>query len=246
MMTVNDITTILTMLESNYGMKFYDGAPKENVIALWISQFKNDDPAEVLEGVQNCIATLSYKPTIADIRKRMAGNAMLGQMTSIEAFHEISKAVAKSYDRDSATQAYNELPGILRKVVGFPARLTTWRKISDESFETVIMSAIRESYRELAQREADYHALPKPLQAKEQWRLDAPDQEALPEPENAQSIDEVIEQSNREAAAHGMTMTDELAEKHAWKVADFLKPMTEDEKKHVELAENRKAEWSLK
>lgn len=245
-MTVNDITTILTMLESNYGMKFYDGAPKENVIALWISQFKNDDPAEVLEGVQNCIATLSYKPTIADVRKRMAGNAMLGQMTSIEAFHEISKAVAKSYDRDSATQAYNDLPGILRKVVGFPTRLTTWRKISDESFETVIMSAIRESYRELAQREADYHALPKPLKAKEQWRLDAPEQAELPEAEIKKSIDEIIEDSNRHAAAHGMTMTDELAEKHAGKVADFLKPMTRDEKKAVEARENQKSDQYLK
>jgi hypothetical protein len=176
----------------------------------------------------------------------MASNETHGQMTAVEAFQEISKAVSRGYDRTSATEAYNDLPPILRRVVGFPAQLISWRKVSDESFQTVIMSAIRESYREIAQEEAIYHALPEPLKEIEKWRVDAPDQEALPEPETAQSIDEVIEQSNREAAAHGMTMTEELAQKHASRVDNFLKPMTADEKKRVELAESRKAEWSLK
>jgi len=246
MMTIQDVKAVLQMLTANYGDDFYKGTDEASVLKLWAVQFANDDPKEVMAAAMNCIATLTWRPRIADIRKRMASNETHGQMTAVEAFQEISKAVARGYDRASATEAYNDLPPILRRVVGFPAQLISWRKVSDESFQTVIMSAIRESYREIAQEEAIYHALPEPLKEIEKWRVDAPDQEALPEPETAQSIDEVIEQSNREAAAHGMTMTDELAEKHAGKVADFLQPITADDKKRVELAENRKAEWSLK
>ena len=163
MMTVQDIGVMLQMLEANYGQRFYDGADRDSVVKLWASQFRDDDPKLVLQGVQNCINTMSYKPTIADIRKRIAQAQMKGQMTVTEAFNAVEKAVGNAYDRESAVKAYNDLPPILRKLVGTPSKLISWHHVRDEAFQTVIMSAIRESYRELAQREADYYALPKPL-----------------------------------------------------------------------------------
>lgn len=246
MITVQNIGQMLQLLESNYGQKFYDGVPKENVIRLWASQFQDDDPRAVLQGVQNCINTMTYKPTIADIRKRMAQAKMGGQMTSIEAFQQITDAVRMSHDRDSSITAFNALAPILRKVVGKPQILRDWHNVPTESYHTVIMSAIRESYRELAQREFDFYALPKPLQTAESWRIDAPDQAALPEPEVQKTIEEIVTEANEKASEHGMTMTPELQQKHSSRVGAFLAPMTAEEKKLVEMRENRKAEWSLK
>ena len=245
MMTSDDIKLVLKMLSANYGADFYKGTNPEDVMRLWSVQFANDDPKDVMLAVQNCIATLSWKPNIADIRKRMAGNAMQGQMTPTEAFQQISLAVSKSYDRESAAKQFNNLPPILRKTVGFPAQLISWRNVSDEAFQTVIMSAIRESYKEFAQREADYHALPDFAKQKEQWRIDAPESVALPQSESAKSIDDVIAESYRKAAEHGMQMTPELAEKHESRVNDFLAPITADEKKMIEAREKAKAEKFL-
>lgn len=242
MITTQNIGVMLQLLEANYGSKFYDGVPKENVVKLWASQFKDDDPALVLQGVQNCINTMPYKPTIADIRKRMAQAKMKGQMTAMEAFCEISKAVSRSYDRDSAVKAYNDLPPILRKVVCFPSQLTSWRKVSDESFQTVIMSAIRESYKESAQLEADYYALPGKLQKAEGWRVDNPDQAALPEPEVQKSIDQIVDEANQEAARHRV-MTDDMKKKNASKIGNFLSPMTADEKKMYEAKQKARDKW---
>ena len=229
------------MLSANYGENFYKGTNAEDVLLLWSVQFADDDPEEVMQAVQNCIATLSWKPNIADIRKRMAGNVMKGQMTPTEAFQQISIAVSKSYDRESAAKQFNALSPILRKTVGTPAQLISWNNVSDEAFQTVIMSAIRESYKEFAQREADYHALPNFAKQDEQWRINAPENVALPEPEIAKSVDEIIAESNQKAAEYGMQMTPELARKHADGVAAFLKPMTDDEIKMVEAREEAKS-----
>ena len=242
MITVKDIGMMLDICEANYGDKLYEGTDKDRVMKLWLRMFQDDDPGIVMQGVINCINTMSYKPTIADIRKRMAQAKMHGQLTPMEAFHAIANAVDKIYDKDSATKAFNDLPPMVRKVVGSPAILVSWSRVSEEAFHTVIMSAIRESYREFAQREADYHALPKRMQAVEGWRVEAPSQEALPEAEEKKSIDEIIAEANAQASAHGMQMTPELQEKHASRVSDFLKPMTKDDLKRIEMAENRKFE----
>ena len=164
MMTQQEIGVMLDILEANYGQKFYDGVNKDNVMKLWLAMFRNDDPKLVMQGVQNCINTMAYKPTIADIRRRMAQARMSGQMTELEAFREISRAVDAANSKDAAVRAFADLPPVLRKLTGTPEQLRSWRMVGEESFQTVIMSQITRSYRELAQREADYYALPAHLQ----------------------------------------------------------------------------------
>lgn len=246
MMTQDEIKTELKMLTANYGADFYKDVDAADVLLEWSVQFAHDDPAEVKEAVQNCISTLGFRPKIADIRKRMAYNRMKGQMTVTEAFQQIYKAVKKSYDKETATKAYNELKPILRRVVGEPAILASWHKVSEEAFLTVIMSAIRESYRELAQQELEYNMLPHPLQSVERWRVDAPEQAALPEPEIMKTVEQIVTEANQKSAENGMIMTPELLEKHRERVNDFRSPLTKDDIERVERAENRKAEWSLK
>lgn len=185
MMTIQNVTEVLKLLEANYGDDFYRGTNRTDVLKLWAATFAEDDPAEVLKAVQNCINTLPYKPKIADIRRRMAGNVMRGQMTEIEAFLCIKTAVNDAGDRESAIAAFDRLPGICQKLAGTPNQLRDWRRVSDEAFETVVASMIRSSYRELAQREADYYALPERLQKVEAWRIEAGPKvdNALPAPE---------------------------------------------------------------
>ena len=246
MMTIQDIKTALRTLNANYGREFYRDVAEEDVIKEWAVQFAQDDPAEVMKAIQNCISTLSYRPVIADIKKRMSAGRTRGQRTAMEAFQEIAKAVKKSWTRERAVKAFNELDPILRKVAGNPEMLTSWYEVSDEAFNTVVMSAIRESYKEYAKREAEYYALPKPLQQTDPWMIEAPELAELPAPEVTKTVDEIIDEANAKAAEHGMVMTPELQQKHAARVDAFLKPMTEKEKKLIEMRDQQRAERFLK
>lgn len=231
---------------SQYWSGFYAKQDADEIFSIWYPLFKNDDASEVQKAVIMLVCTLKFPPTVADIKTQLAENRLEAQPTSIEAFQTISEAVSRSYNRDDATEQYKQLPPILRKLVGSPAQLISWRKVSDEAFQTVVMSAIRESYTTLAKREAKYYALPAGLQKLETWRIDTPSLEGLPEPEKPKTVDEIVEESNAHASEHGMKMTQELQEKHSARVADFLKPVTKDDVKRVELREKQKSDWSLK
>ena len=238
MMTVKDIGMVLDILEANYGQKFYDGVNRDNVLKLWSWNFQNDDPKLVMRGVQNCINTMPYKPSIADIRREMAQIQMAGQMTFLEAFQAITKAVKSSSDSETATKKFNEMSPILRKLIGFPEMLLSWHRVSDESYQTVVMSALRESYKELAGQVADYHALPKQLQATEGWRIEAPEQVSLPEPKKQKTMDELElerEQSEIEYRKRfGIEANPEMIERNREKYNAFISPMTSAEIKAME------------
>ena len=246
MMTMKNIGEMLMLLESNYGQKFYDGVDKDNVLKTWSVTFKDDDPSQVMQAVINTINTMPYKPTIADIRKRMAQAKMGGQMTELEAFQKINTAVEKAYGENDALKQFQALPPILQKLVGTPTQLRDWRTVETAQFQTVIASMIRSSYRELAQREADYYALPTQVQKNEAWRIAAPDTTALPEPKQPESIQDMLTRIEAEAKAYreryGMTANPEYSDR----VADFKKPVTKEDIQRVERAENRKSDWSLK
>lgn len=198
MMELQEFSKVMARLEDFYP-KFYDGKDKRRVLESWYPLFKSDDAEEVERAVLMCICTLRFAPTIADIKTQMAENRLEDQPTAMEAFRMISDAVRHSNDRTSAGEEFNKLPVLLRKLVGTPAQLVAWNRVSDEAFQTVIMSAIRESYSTLARREAKYYALPVGLQKTNQWRIEGPAMEALPEPERQLTHEERFEQMDRDA-----------------------------------------------
>ena len=227
-MTKQEFAQIMSRLEDFY-QNFYAGRNKQKVFDSWYPLFKSDDAVEVEQAVVICICSLKFPPAVADIKLQMAENRIENQPTAMQAFQMISKAVKKSYDKKSATEAYNALPPMIRNVAGDPVQLLDWHNISFESFQTVIMSAIRESYNTLAKREAKYYCLPVGVQKSQAWRLDAPEQEALPEPQKIESHEEVmdrLDRQNREYRKdHGMEANPEYEDK----VAKFLTPMTKNE-----------------
>ena len=245
MTTINEIGTMLDILEANYGQKFYDGVNKDNVLKLWASSFQSDDPAVVMQAVQKCINTMTYKPTIADIRKRMV---QIQVMSEIEAFQTIKEAVHRSVDEESACIAYNELPGLCRKIVMRPSQLRDWRMVSAETFETVVASMISRSYRVHADKEIEYYALPAQIQKNEAWRIEAPEQAVLPEPKRQKTFEEMDmerEQSEIEyRKRYGITNTPEMTERNREKVSSFA--MSSEEIKVMEEKLKQKFEKKVK
>ena len=244
-MQKKELITVLERLEEYY-RNFYSGVEKERVLNAWYPMFRDDDPAEVNRAVVVYICTEKFAPTVAGIKTIMAENRMAGQMTEMQMWSKVRDAVDGSQNRSAAAEEYAKLPPILRKVVGSPSQLISWRKVSEDTFEGVIASNCQRSYRELAKREAVYYAIPGQLQAEQNWRVDGPrDEIALPAPMITKTISQVVEEANSKAAEHRI-LTDELRQKHASGLDAFLAPMTKDEKRIVEKREEKKAERFLK
>ena len=180
-MNENEMLMVMNRLEEYY-KNFYSGSEKQRVFDSWFKMFRDDDASEVNYAVIEYICTNGFAPTVAGIKTIMAENRMHGQMTEMEAWQKVRNAIEDATSRAEAKSEFSKLPPILQKIVSSPSQLIAWRKVNDDTLEGVIASNVMRSYRELAKREAIYHALPKSLQGASSWRNPA-QFTALPEPE---------------------------------------------------------------
>lgn len=239
-MTKNEFTVILAKI-SRFYPRFYEGQDALKVAEDWyeIGGFESI-PFEVVNRAVNAFCNTSkFPPSLADIKAQIVESYLQDKPTATQAFQRISQAVRKSYTRDDAIKQFNDLPPILRKLVEEPSQLLEWNKVNTESFQTVIMSAIRESYKELTAREAKYYAFPENLQRAEQWRISEPETVALPEPVKEKTVTEMLDEMDRNAAEfrrqHGMTANP----KYNDKVDAFKSPVTKEDLKRMEYVERK-------
>lgn len=237
MITQKDIGKMIDLLVSAYGEKAYpvdDEKKMAKTVNLWTVMFEDDDPLEVAVAVKDCIATLTFPPHIADIKSRIAQNRLAGQMTEMEAWNIISKAVEDADSKEKAQKLFDGFPKIIQRIVGNPAKLRSWRKVDDAEFETVIGSNVMRTYRTLAQREIGYHALPADIQEAESWKIAGTKTIALPEGDEPKKLGyEMPEWMTRKVSYDG-------------RVEDFKRPVTERDLKILEKREQLKAERFLK
>lgn len=243
-MTEQELAKVMRLLEMHY-RNFYQGANKEEVFAAWYPFFKGDDPRAVETAVVEVICSSTFPPVVADIKRQMGEDEEEGKPTALEAFQMIAEAVDESNNRQNAAEAFNALPPILRKVVRDPSWLIRWHSTDENAFNTVIMSAIRESYKELAKRETKYHTLPEGIRRTSAWRVDGTDAVALPEAKERKTVDEILDEMDVAAKEfrnrNGLTANETLNDK----VRAFITPMTEQEKKAFEAREKHALEKRL-
>lgn len=174
MITQNEMETILDLLVPAYGEQAYPlNNPKKmaKISHLWTVMFQDDDPAEVLVAVKDCIATLQFPPKIADIKSRISQNRMAGQPTEMEAWSLVYKAVMESTTIGKAEKAFFSLPKIAQDLIGMPEHLMDWRETGGNVLTSVVESNFLRNYKIKAEREASYHALPADMQQAESWKL---------------------------------------------------------------------------
>lgn len=239
-MTKSEFSVILTKI-SRFYPKFYEGQDAEKIRDDWYETggFESIPFVVVDRAVKAFCNTSKFPPSLADIKTQMVESYLQDKPTATQAFQRISQAVRKSYSRDDAIKQFNELPPILRKLVEEPSQLQEWNKVGTESFQTVIMSAIRESYKELTAREAKYYAFPENLQRTEHWRISEPETVALPEPAKEKTVTEMLDEMDKNAAEfrkqHGMTANP----KYNDKVDAFKSPVTKEDLKRMEYVERK-------
>lgn len=158
-MVREEAVTILRILKASYP-HFYKGISKDDaidIVELWSSMF--DEPVEIVtEAVKAVIATKKdYPPTVADVKEKILLISTNGeQMTEFEAWNRVKQSISNY----GAEHSFEDLPPILKRLVGSPQQLREWALMDIDTLNTVIQSNFMRSYKARAQTERDMIAMP--------------------------------------------------------------------------------------
>ena len=157
-MTRQETKDLMAILKAAYP-NFYKDISKEEAKAavdLWATIF-SDTPAKlVIEAVKSLICMLKYPPTIADVKEKVAMITQPQEMTEMEAWERVKRAISYYH----ATEAFANLPPILQKIVGSPNTLREWAVMDIATVNSVIQSNFMRSYKARVAKEREYAMLP--------------------------------------------------------------------------------------
>lgn len=157
-MTVDETKLLLGIIKAAYPAFYKDKSKSElqTVVVLWASLFKDDQQQIVEEAVKALMCTLKYPPTIADVKEKIQELTQPEQLTEMEAWNLVKKAMNTSY----YTESFRSLPPALQRIVGSPNQLKQWAFMGTDTVNSVIQSNFMRSYKVVAKREREYAKLP--------------------------------------------------------------------------------------
>ena len=161
-MTFDETRAILKIVKAEWPQSF-SGMTRDDAEArlnLWAEMFSCDDARLVGAAVKAIIVAgnREFAPNVGTIKEQMRKMTDAGDKTEAEAWARIRKAIRNSgYE---AREEFDQLPAILKKLVGSPSQLHEWSMMDSEELNTVVASNVQRAYRTMKQRENEAMKLP--------------------------------------------------------------------------------------
>ena len=161
-MNLVETAKLMAVLETAYPM-FYakkTQQEREDAIRLWAEMFA-DEPGEVVAMAVKALIksrVSTFPPGIGEITEKIQQITQPDQMTEMEAWNHVVKAVGNS--AYNSGEEYQKLPPVVQRLVGSPSQLREWAVMDNETFNSVVASNFQRSYKVRAKNERDYLALP--------------------------------------------------------------------------------------
>ncbi len=158
-MTKEETAKIMSVLEVAFP-RYYAGQgedKKRQALNLWHLMLREYPYDLVAMAVKATIANNVFPPVISEIIEKIQTIKNGGDMTELEAWGHISKAIRSSVYRSQ--EEWEKLPEELRRVVT-PDLLRSWSMVEADDVETVIQSNFLRTYRAAKKRQKEYDALP--------------------------------------------------------------------------------------
>ena len=161
---MNTIQTaqIMAILNTAYPA-FYKSATEESAaeaVRLWQRMFA-DDPYELVQAAVHaliCTDEKGYPPHIGQVKAKMRLLTKRPEMTPLEAWTLVSKAVQRS--AYYSEEEFAKLPPEVQAVVRTPEQLRAWALSPADTLETVTASNFQRSFRAKSEQLAEIRALP--------------------------------------------------------------------------------------
>lgn len=184
-MNLVETAKLMAVLETAYPM-FYakkTQQEREDAIRLWAEMFA-DEPGEVVAMAVKALIksrVSTFPPGIGEITEKIQQLTQPEQMTEMEAWSLVAKAVSNS--AYNSGEEFKKLPPVVQRLVGSPAQLKEWSMMDSETFNSVVSSNFQRSYKVRAKHERDYLALPSSVKTFMASLSDGMKMPALPEGE---------------------------------------------------------------
>ena len=177
-MNVKEMAAIFDVLKAAYPYYFKQIDDPKLTLNLWASMFETETPLEVASAVRTFINTdrTGYMPSIGIIKDIIAKSQMMGDLTEDEAWDRIRQAASNGlYNADTE---FAKLPDTLKAVVVSPEQLKDWASMDSETFNSVVASNFRRSYRVQLDRKKELLMIPPSVQRALNF-LNKPNEETL-------------------------------------------------------------------
>lgn len=133
-------------------------ADAKTAVNLWHMMLGHHPFRLVEVAVHSHIATNKWPPTMAEINAEIARLTQPDEMTEMEAWNLVTKALSNSgYE---SKKEFEALPGPIQRVLGSPATLREWAMLPVNEVQTVIASNFQRSYRAKVEADKKYSVLP--------------------------------------------------------------------------------------
>lgn len=184
-MNLVETAKLMAVLETAYPM-FYakkTQQEREDAIKLWAEMFA-DEPGEVVAMATKALIksrVSTFPPGIGEITEKIQQIMQPDQMTELEAWGLVVKAVSNS--TYNSGEEFKKLPPVVQRLVGAPSQLKEWAAMDSETLNSVVASNFQRSYKVRAKNERDYLALPSSVKSFMAGITDGMRMPALPEGE---------------------------------------------------------------
>lgn len=162
-MTKNEVVKVLSTIKIAFPNSFRNmtDADAKALVKLWKIQFADYEYKDVMNAL-NCIIstdTSGFMPVIGQIKEMIVKLNTPEQMTEIEAWGYVKKALRNSGYH--AEEEFKKLPPLVQRLVGSPQQLFDWAMTNSEQVDTVIASNFQRSFKVRAKHEMELLAMPR-------------------------------------------------------------------------------------
>ena len=159
-MTREDVQKLLMMISAAFPN--FKVENKTETINTWLMLTEEYKPEEMLLAFKSyCKSNDSgFAPSVPKLIAELDKVNDLVEMDVLTAWGLVRKAIGRS--TYNSADEFAKLPPTVQKAVGSAEVLRSWALDEDYS-EGVVMSAFRENYKRVCQRERDYQKMPEPM-----------------------------------------------------------------------------------
>ena len=150
-MTRQEVLMLMGTLRVAYPQYYARQSPEEAnaAVGLWQMMFAEDDAQLVSAAVKAFIATdaKGFPPAIGQIKDKLdklKAEAGGGEMTAMEAWQVVRRAIGNSYYH--AAEEFAKLPDTIQAVLGGPSALHDYANMDEATVNSVVASNFQRSY----------------------------------------------------------------------------------------------------
>ena len=162
-MTRPETIELMQEIEARYP-NFAPSNPSKTV-DVWLEEFEEFPYEVVLAGVKTFASTdtKGFPPSIGQVREKLFELSTMNFPSAMESWNRVQKAISRG--RLYASEEFEKLNPIEKKVIGSPTTLYNWSITDIKTLGTVIQSNYIKSYDTMFEREKEKAKIPRKIMA---------------------------------------------------------------------------------